>query len=198
MLFDLGGVLVRLGGLKAVQDLAGMKSEGEVWSRWLGCPWVRRFDRGLCSADEFAAGMVQEWGLSVSPATFLDNFRLIPDALYEGAADLVATVRRHTHVGCLSNSNILHWGFMAAKWDLENMFDATFLSHEIGRIKPDREIFEYVVGSLATPAARIVFLDDNEVNVDGARAVGLTALRVRGSDEARLALVQLGVLAPQN
>ena len=195
MLFDLGGVLVRLGGVKAVQQLAGMQSEAEVWARWLSCPWVRLFERGLCSAEEFASGMVKEWGLSVSPASFLDNVRLFPEALYEGAAELVATTRRHTRVGCLSNSNTLHWSFMTAEWDLGNMFDATFLSHQIGRIKPDREIFDYVVESLAIPAARIVFLDDNKVNVEGARAVGLTALRVRGSDEARRALVQLGVLA---
>ena len=41
---------------------------------------------------------------------------------------------------------------------------------------------------------RVLFLDDNALNVDGAAAAGFTAIQVRGVDEARRALVAAGVL----
>ena len=69
---------------------------------------------------------------------------------------------------------------------------------ELGLVKPDRAIFEAVAIRLPVPAAavgRVLFLDDNLVNVEGARACGFVARHVRGVDEARRALEADGVLA---
>ncbi len=62
-------------------------------------------------------------------------------------------------------------------------------------MKPDREIYDRAVGLLGVAPGRIVFLDDNRINVDGAVAAGLVARQARGIAEARAALVDLGVLA---
>ena len=43
-------------------------------------------------------------------------------------------------------------------------------------------------------ADRVLFLDDNLVNVEGAREVGFVAVHVRGVDEARRALADAGVI----
>jgi len=193
VLFDLGGVLVRLGGVTSMQELSGLQSQEELWTRWLSCRWVRSFERGLCSAQDFAAGVVNDWELPLTPESFLEVFRAWPEAMFDGASELVTNTRRHARVGLLSNSNGLHWDLFST-WGLGALFDSTFLSHEMGRLKPDREVFEYVVERIGSPPAAIVFLDDNQLNVDGARAVGLTALRVQGPDEARAALIDLGAL----
>jgi putative hydrolase of the HAD superfamily len=75
------------------------------------------------------------------------------------------------------------------------MFDVRFLSHELGLIKPDREVFDHVLAALGLAAERIVFLDDNEANVQQAHAVGMTAVRVRGIEQTCAALMSLGVLS---
>jgi glucose-1-phosphatase len=198
VLFDLGGVLVRLGGVAAMQGWAGIASEEEVWQRWLRCPWVRRFERGRCSPDEFAAGVVTEWALPIGAEEFLAQFRTWPEGLFDDAQRLVAAVRSRIPVGCLSNTNVVHWSDQVARWGLDDMFDVQFLSHELGLVKPDREVFDHVVGTLGLPAERIVFLDDNEANVQQARAVGLTAVRVRGIRQSADALLGLGVLPSIN
>jgi len=126
VLFDLGGVLVRLGGVVAMQRLAGMTTEEEVWRRWLTCPWVRRFERGKCGPDEFATGLVAEWGLPIEPDGFLTQFRTWPEALFPGAGELVNEVRSQIPVGCLSNTNIVHWADQDSLWGLGKMFDVCF------------------------------------------------------------------------
>ncbi|MGC8626826.1 MAG: HAD family hydrolase [Acidimicrobiales bacterium] len=195
VLFDLGGVLVRLGGMAKVQQLAGFESEEELWHRWLASPWIRRFEQGKCEPLEFANGMVRSWGLPVSAEEFLDVFKAVPVGLFPGARELVALTRDHLPVGCLSNSNVLHWELMGKHWGLAGLFDRAFLSYELGMVKPDHEIFEHVVHSLGAPPERVVLLDDNQLNVQGARAVGLTAVQVRGPAQAKSALVDLGVLS---
>ena len=75
VLFDLGGVLIELSGVTVMRELAGMDSDDELWERWLSCPWVRAFERGECTPEEFAVGMVEEWTLTVAPDVFLSAFR---------------------------------------------------------------------------------------------------------------------------
>ena len=58
VLFDLGGVLIELGGVRALRELADIASDDEVWRRWLTCPWVRTFESGQSSTAEFADGVV--------------------------------------------------------------------------------------------------------------------------------------------
>lgn len=193
VLFDLGGVLIRLRGAGWMRDLAGIATEEEVWQRWLACPWVRRFESGCCAAEEFAAGMVDEWDLSTDAAGFLEQFRGLPVGLFDGAAELVTNVGASVRVGCLSNTNALHWT-LQDDWGLAELFDECFLSHELGLLKPDREIFEQVVERLDVPAGRVLFLDDHPTNVAGARSAGLRAERARGIDEARSALERHGVV----
>ena len=54
VVFDLGGVLAEFSGVVTLRELAAIDSDDELWRRWLSCEWVRRFERGQCSPEEFA------------------------------------------------------------------------------------------------------------------------------------------------
>lgn len=194
VLFDLGGVLLELQGVPSMRELSGISSDEELWSRWLSCPWVRRFESGACSDEDFARGVVDGWGLSISPAAFLDEFRTWPSGPLPGAEDLLAEVAAQVPVGCFSNTNKLHWHEHLVEWPLVRLFETRFLSFEIGALKPDRRAFDHVAGKVGPLPDRVLFLDDNVVNVDGAIAAGFPAIRVAGVSEARRALVAAGVL----
>jgi HAD superfamily hydrolase (TIGR01509 family) len=194
VLFDLGGVLIEFGGVTAMRELTGIRSDEELWRRWLGCPWVRDFERGRCSPNDFASGVIRDWGLSVNTETFLDAFRSWPRGPIPGAVELLQSVRRTIPVGCLSNTNTLHWNDHARHWTIFDAFEFRFLSFEMGLIKPDREMFDRVSELLRAPPERMLFLDDNALNVNGAVAAGFHAIRVTGVDEARGALVDSGIL----
>jgi putative hydrolase of the HAD superfamily len=196
VLFDLGGVLVDPGGVGPLRALSGIRSDEELWTRWLGCPWVRRFEAGRCSAEEFAAGFVDDWGLGLTPASFLADFSRWPGVEYAGASELVARVRASRPIGFLSNANAFQWRARFGQLELTSAFDDfRFLSFELGMVKPDPEIFETVAARLPVEAEQVLFLDDNAVNVEAAAVTGFAARRVQGPEGARAALVEAGVLA---
>jgi HAD superfamily hydrolase (TIGR01509 family) len=195
VLFDLGGVLIDFGGVRPMKELAGIEHDDELWRRWLSCPWVRSFERGNCSAERFAAGVVDEWALTLDPDAFLAAFRSWPGGPLPGADALLADVRRRVPAGCLSNTNSLHWEDQSARWPILDSFDFRFLSFELGFVKPDRELFDEVARRVGVPRGRVLFLDDNVINVDAARAAGFVADAVKGVAEARHALVTVGVIA---
>jgi putative hydrolase of the HAD superfamily len=194
VIFDLGGVLADFGGVGPMRELAGINSDDEVWRRWLTCRWVRRFERGECSPEEFATGVVSDWALPVGPEAFLEGFRAWLAAPFPGAEALVRTVGRRLSVGCLSNTNRLHWDECASRWAIAELFDYRFLSFEMGLVKPDRDVFDHVVRSVGSSPQGLLFLDDNILNVEAAQAIGLIGIQVRGVDEARRALADVGLL----
>lgn len=196
VLFDLGGVLIELSPLQSMGRFFAEPSEEAVWKRWLACPWVRRFERGHCAPDEFARGMVESWSMEAPPEAFLEAFVRWPRGLMPGARELAAAVRKRVAIGCLSNTNLLHAERHATEEAVYDLFDHRFLSHELGLVKPDREIYEQVVTRLGCPAEKILFLDDNQINVDGARSAGLRAERARGLAETRAALARHGLPLP--
>ncbi len=89
----------------------------------------------------------------------------------------------------LSNS----WGEGYPEDLLPELFDTLVISGRVGLRKPDPAIFTHTLDLLDLPADRCVFFDDMQVNVDGAKAVGLHAFLHTDADGTRAALAGLGV-----
>ena len=136
VLFDLGGVLVNFRGVTQMGKLAGITDPEELWERWLSCEWVRSFEAGRCSELAFAAGVVDDWQLRMSPAAYLEEFRSWPTGVLPGAEELVREVKSRVPVSCFSNTNALHWQF-AQTWPLMSQFDHAILSFRMGMLKPE-------------------------------------------------------------
>ena len=73
------------------------------------------------------------------------------------------------------------------------LLDGVVVSGSEGVAKPDRGIYEIVVERSGLAASELVFVDDKQVNVDGAIAVGLDGILFTGADDLRVALQQRGL-----
>ncbi len=178
LLFDLGGVLVESSVFEHLRRLlAEPRQDQDIKERWLFSPCVRQFERGEISADEFAKAFVAEWRLELTPKAFIRAFSSWPRKFYPGARETIQQLRKTYRVGCLSNSNPLH--FM--QFDgVEEVFDIGLFSHLIGAIKPDREIFTLAISKCDVEPADIYFFDDCMANVRTAQSTGINAFCVDG------------------
>ena len=111
---------------------------------------------------------------------------------YPGAVDLLKRLSESATLACLANTNNVHWQRVRSEMGLLEWFKFTFASHEIGTLKPDRDAFQFAIDSLQCSADRILFLDDNQINVDAANSIGMNAYRVNGVAEAEQRLSLLG------
>jgi HAD superfamily hydrolase (TIGR01509 family) len=197
LLFDVGGVLVQLGGVEAMLAWLGHSiSVDELWRKWLHSVPVRKFETGQIDANEFAAAVTSEFGLAVDPGKFLESFTHWPTGLYPGTLELLARIPSSYQRAVLSNSNALHWPRVLTEMKLGAAFDTHFVSHLTGRIKPDAAAFEHVLESLGCSPASVLFLDDNLLNVHAAKRVGMQAVRVQGIDETQRVLLELKIIEP--
>jgi putative hydrolase of the HAD superfamily len=89
----------------------------------------------------------------------------------------------------------VHWEVITSRSTTFDTFTYRFLSFELGLVKPDPELFDAIATRLPVVPAQVLFLDDNAMNVEAATAAGFMARHVRGLDEARRTLAEVGVLA---
>ncbi len=195
VLFDLGGVLVELAGVPTM--LAWMNnriSPEELRTMWLRSPAVREFETGRATPEAFASGLIAEMALPVSGEKLLLEFTLWPRGLFPGALELVDRIPPAYTRATLSNSNALHWPRLMNDLQLAGAFDHHFASHQIRKIKPDQEAFRHVTDTLGCAAEEVLFLDDNELNVETARSLGMKAVQVKGVAAAEQVLLETGVI----
>ena len=195
ILFDIGGVLVELTGVPAM--LAWMNhrvSPEELWSMWLTSPTVRAFETGRTTPEQFADQLIAEMSLPITSGQLLEEFPRWTLQLHPGALDLVQRIPSRYTRATLCNSNALHWPRLMRDLQLASAFDHHFASHLTGKIKPDEEAFHHVTETLNCAASEVLFLDDNKLNVDAAKRVGMRAAHVKGVVAAERVLVNAGLL----
>ena len=195
ILFDLGGVLVELAGVdQMISWSPGIATHEELWRRWLGSDAVRRFETGAIGRDDFTLAVIDEFGCPVGAEEFLGAFTWWPRSVYPGAFELLQSLRDRYRLASVSNTNEIHWDRFSNAWQLDAAFHHNFPSYLVGKLKPDAEYFEHVLAELDVPAQRVLFVDDNAINVEAAATLGMHTRRVAGVDGARRALVELGLL----
>ena len=73
-----------------------------------------------------------------------------------------------------------------------DQFDHLTFSAEVRLIKPDPAIYEHSLRGVGVTPSEALFVDDKEPNVQGARAVGIRAIRFRSVEQFRNELGELG------
>ncbi len=75
-------------------------------------------------------------------------------------------------------------------------FDQSFYSCDLGLAKPDPAYFRHILSAIDRPASSVLFIDDNEANIAGAKSVGLHAELydlTEGTDALRALLERYGL-----
>jgi len=200
VLFDYGGVLTGPVKHSIAGWLAADAIEPESFSRtlraWLsqdaedGTP-IHRLETGDLTVADFEALLAAELrttdGRAVVPDGILGRLfaGMQPDpAMFALAEELRATGLK---VGLLSNS----WGNTYPRARIDALLDPVVISGEVGLRKPHAAIYELALDRLGLAADRVLFIDDAEPNVLGARTVGLQALLHVDHPSTRAALTDL-------
>jgi putative hydrolase of the HAD superfamily len=138
---------------------------------------IHALERGECTVEEFerllAGRIARRNGVQVLAEGLLT--RMFTGSTMAGPMrDAVQTIRAAGLLtGLLSNS----WGMADYPRHLfPGMFDVVVISGEVGMRKPEERIFRHAAGLLGLEPAECVFIDDIEVNVTAAEALGMTAI----------------------
>lgn len=186
LVFDLGGVLV---DVASQQQMLARWSElsGSTPSRLASVLRERFVDGADSLAERLQVGEMDARGFhelltrELAGTWSIDETTAALQSMLLGEnPDVLALLARWAtshRIACYSNTNIVHWQHMRARYRLFDHVDRAFASHEIGFAKPDRRGFDSVAAALGAAPARCLLIDDLQINVEGARQAGWQAVR---------------------
>lgn len=204
VLFDLGNVLVHINAGAFLRTIGRDSAEERSKYKQKIMDIVGRYERGEDSTDEYLVALRDlingggEFAGGRDKDLDKDDIRrammnVIGEPI-EGMEELVKRVSSMARVALLSNTNPLHYEYCLKHLPALRRIPTHFLSYRLHALKPAKQIFEKVLPELGVPADKIVFIDDTQENVNGARGVGIQAVRFEGVSSLAQHLTDLGLL----
>lgn len=141
----------------------------------------RDFEKGKISEDEFIALMLQWSENRINSEEFCKYWSNI-FSLNEDVISLLPKLKTNYKLYLLSNTNSIHKKYGYQHHDFLKEFDKLFLSHEVGFIKPEKEIYKIVENYSGFPSEELIFIDDIEEYVEGAKILGWDGIQFKGYD----------------
>jgi epoxide hydrolase-like predicted phosphatase len=186
VVFDIGGVLEITPDLgvhrlwEARLGLAGGEMDermGDVWTGGsLGMLTLEEVHRAI--RDRLSLGEQQ------LAAYMTDLWREYLGAANTELIEYARRLRPRYRTGILSNSFVGAREREQAAYGFEDLVDEIVYSHEVGLAKPDPRIYALVCARLEVQAREMIFLDDADQAVAGAREAGMHAVRYRDNAQA--------------
>jgi putative hydrolase of the HAD superfamily len=196
VIFDYGEVLCHRPSAAEIEQLAGFF---KISVDRLPALWDRNrhaYDRGDLTPQVYWTRLAEDAGTSLTARQLEEICQLDMDMWSNVNIGMVEWARQlgssGMKIGLLSNMHpamVAHCRRLFA-W-LEN-FDFVTFSGEVRLVKPDAAIYEHTLRGLGVKASETLFLDDREINVQAAQALGITALRFQSATKLCSDLQEMG------
>jgi putative hydrolase of the HAD superfamily len=193
VIFDLGGVVLEWNPDVILEGhYADPQTRSAIKAALFQHPdWVQ-MDRGTLSESEVIERLAQRTG--IAHAELAGLMEAVRQSLQPKADTLLLLedlAGRQVPLYCLSNMPASTFAYLRDRYDFWGVFRGIVISGEIKMMKPEREIFDYLLQRYELSAAETAFVDDHAPNIEAARALGLGTVLFRDARQCRSELNRL-------
>ena len=197
LLFDMGGVVIDIDFDQALLTWEGFSKLPieEIRRRFTMDAAYEDHERGKIDATKYFAHLRSVLELEASDIDIALGWNAIFVGEIVETVNDILSVRNQLPCFAFTNSNPTHQAaWMAAYPTVVSSFHQVFVSSKLGLRKPERAAFDAISDATGTSLADMLFFDDSEENVVGARAAGLQAVHVKSPLDVKQALIEIGAL----
>ena len=157
--------------------------------------WIE-LDRGTVTAGEAMAAICRRCpGLKRDIELVFSDWEsiLIP---IEGTVSILEELKRAGfQLYALSNFHLSAFEKVYRRYHFFKLFDGLVISAKIKRVKPEPEIYQYLLEKYSLKAGETLFIDDRPANLAPADDLGFKTIHFTGPLELRKALAAVNILA---
>ncbi len=195
IVFDLGNVLIYFDWNLAIKNLEKIQAGlGKKTTQFLKSnqSLIHALECGHISQDDFLNEIKRNLDSSLSKEELA---KIYSNIFWENLelTSILPLLRKSYKLYLLSNTNLIHRKYGWEQFHFLKYFDKLFLSYEIGHVKPEIEIYEYVINSIDYLPSEILYIDDIEEYVKRAESLGWHTIRYVNNEQLFLALLDYGI-----
>jgi FMN phosphatase YigB (HAD superfamily) len=188
--FDLGKVLLDFDWTEMLACVARKSplTPDEIRQRIFTDNEVLGYERGAITTAKFFSHLKKRLEYKGPAKELRTAFNGIFTPLTENIA-LAALLAPHYPLAIISNTNDAHITHAESAYSFFTLFPARIYSHQVGAMKPQREIYDRAREAVGHPdPTEILFIDDLEANILGAVQLGWQTIHLRPDVNLRQAL----------
>jgi len=192
LIFDLGGVILDLSIDHTLEAFTALSKfdKSQVLKIFASSHGFELYEKGGMTDSAFRNFIREVYASEASDSEIDRCWNAMLRGIPEGKLKLLKRLMLSHQVILLSNTNTIHLNHInqvilpkvADVQSLDPYFHKTYYSHLMRKRKPDAEIFEQVLHENDLVPEHTLFLDDNEMNIKGANAVGIKTVHVTTPD----------------
>ena len=158
----------------------------------LGHPDWLELDRGTLDFQDAVVRGAQRTGLpNADIARLLDEVPRSLTPIHETIELIRSMLDTEHRFYVLSNMHFASIAYLEKEHDIWKMFHGAVISCRIKKIKPEIEIYEYLLDKYQLDAAETIFIDDMSENLATARAMGIQTIQFINSAQCKQDLIAL-------
>lgn len=182
-LFDLGGVLLKPMNHHDLYNKLNCKiSFSDFEKYWCWDTTVLDAHKGTVTDDYHVKELLEYAKSDISLKQFYEIYSNLQGPFYEETNNIIKLLKEKKYkIGLLSNLREMDYKICKNKIEKLN-FDYLFLSYKIGKLKPYKEMYDYVINECKCNPSDIIFFDDYIDNVNGAKECGIDSYLVTGDN----------------
>ena len=183
VLFDIGNVTCKHLDEIDIFSIAGSKIEFDSFiDYWINSKLSVAAHQGLISDKEHIKDLLEYCKSDVTVEDYYNKYITMVKGRFDKTFKIINELKnKNIKVGILSN--LREMDYLRHKTEVDfTIFDYLFFSYEIKYLKPNRDIYEYVIKHCECSPGEIYFFDDLEANVDGAKRTGINSFQVTGDN----------------
>lgn len=181
IIFDFGGVILDIDPERTWHAFSKFASPEQI-QLIIKNGLLLDFEKGLFTPDAFRAKVNRQWNTNIDPVAFDRAWNAMLIDYKHKRIERIQWLKRSHRLFLLSNTNQIHFEFFSTKLEREfgvtfnDLFHKTYVSHEMGLIKPDKEIFRQVLIEQQLTPETTLFIEDTRENAEAARLLGIETL----------------------
>lgn len=191
IIFDYGGVIINIDfklTINAFKELGFVNVEECVFQS-KGSDLLVKMEKGIISIKEFMNEIRQISKQSYTDEQIENAWNALLLDMPVERIKLIEKLKLKYRVFLLSNTNIIHYNkyLVSLQKDFSysnfnNLFEKAWFSHDLGMIKPTKEIYDFVLKDASLLPGETIFIDDSEINIKGAKSAGLKVYHLKDED----------------
>ena len=197
ILFDLGGVMLEVEKEQIFIELSratGLDTRLVADCLMRDEAFWAHFASQEHTVPEVAAWVNCRLGTTLSPEVVEAAFNAELGPPIDTTVQVLPILKSNFSVGCLSNTNSIHWNALLHDYEMMQLFDHRFSSQQLGCAKPNPRIYRRVEKLLNVSPEKILFFDDRAENIESARMLGWHARLYQSYESLRNDLVEWGAV----
>jgi putative hydrolase of the HAD superfamily len=145
---------------------------------------LEQIEKGLITPDQFILELRRLIKQKFTDGEFYFAWNAILLEYHPERIEYIQALKSSHRLFLLSNTNQIHFDTFSKKlwgeYDLtfNNLFTKTYVSHEMGKIKPEKAIYEQVLSEQNLKPERTLFIEDTPENAYAAEELGIKTLVV--------------------